>query len=208
MSRASALSSSQGGVTLVETLVALFVISMMASAGAVITTQALRGASAVETRGDAATEVSIALGMLSADLAAYAGRASQDASMSEPAYVFAGHAPRHDGRVMVFVRNGWANPLGDPRSDLQRVEYTFHNGTLLRRSWAAPDPGPTTPMVEQVLLDGLESLDVRYGRQETWSSEWLTTGSGTERPPQKVELTFTFSRDDLLTTRFLIGAGA
>ncbi|MEQ9505760.1 MAG: type II secretion system minor pseudopilin GspJ [Hyphomonas sp.] len=200
--------SPQSGVTLVETLVALFVIALMTSAGAVMTSQSLRGARAVEARGDAAAEISIALGMLSSDLAAYAGRASQDASLTDPAYAFAGYAPRHDGRILVFVRNGWANPIGDTRSDLQRVEYRFQNGSLIRRSWSSPDPALGTPMVEQVLLSGLEDLDVRFGRQESWSSEWLATGTDAEPPPQKVELTLTFSREDQLTARYLIGAGA
>jgi general secretion pathway protein J len=199
--------SSQSGVTLVETLVALFVIALMASAGAVMTTQSLRGARAVEARGDGAAELSIALGMLSADLAAYTGRVSQDASTTDPAYAFSGHAPRHDGRIMIFVRNGWANPAGDARSDLQRVEYLFQDGAFIRRSWAAPDPGLGTPTTEDVLLSGLEGLDARFGRADTWTSEWIVTGDTSEQSPQKVELTFSFASDDQLTTRYLIGAG-
>lgn len=199
--------SLQSGVTLVETLVSLFVIALMASAGAIMTSQSLRGARAVETRGDEAAEVSIALGMVSADLAAYTARASQDASATEPAYAFAGHAPSHDGRIMVFVRNGWANPTGDARSDLQRVEYIFRNGALVRKSWAAPDPGAGTPVSEEVLLTGLEDLDARFGRADNWTSEWLVTADSSQPSPQKVELTLSFARDDQLTARYLIGAG-
>ncbi len=208
MSQRPAAPSAESGVTLVETLVALFVIALMASAGAVMTNQALRGARAVESRGNAAAEISIALGTLSADLAAYANRPSQDASLTDQASAFAGHAPRHDGRIMAFVRNGWANPAGEGRGDLQRVEYLFRNGALVRRSWSAPDPGAGTPMVEDVLLSGLEDVDARFGRSENWTSEWLVTGKNSEPTPQKVELTLTFSRDDRLTARYLLGAGS
>lgn len=200
--------NSQAGVTLIETLVALFVIALMATAGAVMTNQSLRGARAVETRGDAASEMSIALGILSADLAAYTGRSSEDAASTEGPLAFSGHPPRHDGRLMVFVRNGWDNPLGETRSDLQRVEYLFSNGALIRRSWAAPDPVPATPMVEEVLLTGLQSVEARFGRAETWQEDWRVAGTGDDPAPQKVELTFTFAPDDTLTARYLIGAGA
>lgn len=199
---------SQAGVTLVETLIALFVIALMAAAGAVMTNQSLRGARAVETRGDAASEMSIALGILSADLAAYTGRPSGDAASTDGPLAFSGHPPRHDGRLMVFVRNGWDNPLGEIRSDLQRVEYLFSNGALIRRSWAAPDPVAATPMVEETLLTGLQSVEARFGRAETWQDDWRVTGAGDDPAPQKVELTFTFAPDDTLTARYLIGAGA
>lgn len=199
--------ATQSGVTLVETLVALFVIALMATAGAVVTSQSLKGARIVEARGAAASEVSVALGLLSADLAAYTGRTSQDASLSEPAHAFAGHGPRHDGRLMVFVRNGWDNPRGAHRSDLQRIEYLLEDGVLIRRSWSAPDPGPATPMVEERLLSRLERLQARFGRGDTWASEWLQTGSTGQAAPQKVELTFTFGPEDTLVTRYLIGAG-
>jgi general secretion pathway protein J len=199
--------SSESGITLIETLVALFVIALMASAGAVMTGQTLRGARMVETRGAESGTLAIALNTLAGDLAAYTGRPSQDPALSEPATAFAGHAPRADGRVMVFVRNGWANPSGAARSDLQRVEYRFENGALIRRSWLAPDPGPATSVVDETLLSGLVALEARFGQADSWRSEWLADGSEAENAPQKVELTLTFAEDDTLTVRYLIGAG-
>lgn len=198
---------SESGVTLIETLIALFVIALMASAGAVMTSQTLRGARMVETRGAESGALAIALNTLSADLAAYTGRLSQDAALNEPATTFAGHGPRADGRLMVFVRNGWANPSGAARSDLQRVEYRFENGALIRRSWFAPDPGPATSVVDETLLSGLAGLEARFGRADTWRSEWLADGSDAVAAPQKAELTLTFAEGDVLTVRYLIGAG-
>lgn len=198
---------SESGVTLMETLVALFVIAMMAAAGAVMTSQSLRGARNVESRGAAVSELSVALGLIGSDLAAYTGRTSQDSALSEPALAFAGHAPRFDGRLMVFVRNGWDNPGGALRSDLQRVEYRFEDGVLIRRSWAAPDPAPATPAIDEPLLSGLQRVDARFGREDTWAGEWLSANDGVQAPPQKVELTFTFAPGDTLVARYLIGAG-
>lgn len=199
--------SPQAGVTLIETLVALFVIALMAAAGAIMTSQTIRGARAVETRGAAATEIAAALSTLSADLAAYAGRASQDETLATPASLFEGFPPRHDGRLLVFVRNGWANPGDNRRSHLQRVEYLYSAGRLVRRSWASPDPGPGTPSVDQTLLEGLERIDMRFGRGDVWRSEWVALAGTAEPAPQKAELRLTFSKDNVLTARYLIGGG-
>jgi general secretion pathway protein J len=208
VNRTNSENRGESGVTLVETLVALFVIALMASAGAVMTTQSLAGARAVETRGDKAAELSTALSMISADLGALMIRPSQDANQSEPPYVFQGYAPRYDGRIMVFVRNGWPNPQDELRSDLQRVEYLLESGSLIRRSWAAADPAQSTKTVDQVLLEGIETLEVRFGRADTWQSEWVVPVAESPTLPQKTELTFRFSKDDTLSARFLIGAGS
>lgn len=208
MNRAKSENQGESGVTLVETLIALFVIALMASAGAVMTTQSLTGARSVETRGDKAAELTTALSMISADLGALMVRPSQDANQSAPPYLFEGYAPRYDGRIMVFVRNGWPNPKDEARSDLQRVEYVLENGLLIRRSWAAADPAQSTQTVDLVLLTGVETLEVRFGRGDAWQSEWLVPVADSVTLPQKAELKIGFSQDDILSARFLIGAGS
>lgn len=199
--------ASESGVTLIETLVALFVIALMATAGALMTVQSLRGARSVEAKGDAATQLSIAAGRIRDDLAAFVPRTSRDAADIESPALFSGYPPRHDGRMMVFVRNGWGNPAGDVRSGLQRVEYLFEKGRLIRRSWAAADPGPQTRSYDDLLLVGLESVEARYGRGDTWSSEWINTPDAAQPLPQKVELTLRFKERDVVTLRLLLGAG-
>lgn len=199
--------SSQSGVTLIETLVALFVIALMATAGAMMTAQAVRGARAVEDKGAGARDLGIALGLLAGDLAAAQGRTFQSPEMTEPPVLFEGFAPRHDGRLMRFVRNGWANPGESVRSDLQLVEYVFERGRLIRRSWSAPDPGGQTPYAEQVLVSGLEALRARYGREANWQETWTLLPSDQTPGPQKVEITLTYSEGDEVRAEFLIGAG-
>lgn len=197
----------QSGVTLIETLVALFVIALMATAGAIMTGQSLRGARNVEAIGTEAANIASAIGIIRADLAAFVPRASQDAVMLAPPSLFQGYAPRHDGRVMVFVRNGWANPAGELRSGLQRVEYIFEREQLIRRSWSAPDPGPGTKVADDVLLVGITKFDAQYGRGEAWADEWVTLPGMGDPLPQKAELVITMPENDILRTRLLIGDG-
>lgn len=199
--------SRQSGVTLIETLVALFVIALMATAGAVMTAQSVRGAQAVEAKGTDARELAAALGLMADDLAAAQSRPFQLPGQTDGPALFEGYAPRHDGRLMQFVRNGWANPEGAVRSDLQLVEYTFEQGALIRRSWAAPDPGAATMRVEQTLISGLTSVDARYGRAGAWQPEWTLLPAGEAPGPQKAEVVLTFAERGQLRAKFLIGAG-
>ena len=83
----------------------------------------------------------------------------------------------------------------------------MRDGTLIRRSWWMPDPGPETPFQEDPLLTGLQDVTARFGRGDLWQDAWSVSGAGEMPAPQKVELTLTFSQDDTVMSRFLVGAG-
>lgn len=57
-----------------------------------------------------------------------------------------------------FVRRGWSNPLGLPRSDLMQVSYQLDGTTLKRQYWSAEEkyPAPQT----QLLLDNISSFGI------------------------------------------------
>ncbi|MFN7055247.1 type II secretion system minor pseudopilin GspJ [Hyphomonas sp.] len=197
----------EAGMTLLETLISLFLIAVIATAGSGMLIQALRGAQMVEARGADAREIEAALAAIRHDLEAFTGRTARTGMGTETLTPFDGRASAASGRLFSFVRNGWADPGGAAgRSDLQRVEYAFEQGALIRRSWRSPDPGPATPVVEQRLLEGLEGLSVRYGRVSSWRGDWMAdAGSGADALPDKLELTFRFNREDELTARFRLG---
>ncbi|MFN3312251.1 MAG: type II secretion system minor pseudopilin GspJ [Hyphomonas sp.] len=196
------------GMTLLETLISLFLIALIATAGSGMLIQALRGARLVDERGADAREIDSALALIRNDLEAFTGRPARTGLASEGDTVFDGRGPVSGGRIFSFVRNGWADPGNlSGRSDLQLVEYAYERGTLIRRSWRSPDPGPATPVVEQRLLEGLEGLEVRYGRTRSWRGNWIAEGGDDEAEalPDKVELTFRFAPDDELIARFRLG---
>ena len=202
----SAPANTQSGISLVETMIALFVVALLATAGGVMLTQSLRGTRLIEDRGSQARELQTALAILRDDFAAFVDRPSRaDASADLPTR-FEGQPVRFDGRIATFIRNGWANPADHPRSDLQRVEYRFDNGALVRRSWSSPDAGPGTAIADQILLSGLEDISVQYGREQNWRPDWVVPASAEGAPlPDKVQLVFTFGEDDTLTAKFRIG---
>lgn len=202
----TARSTFQSGISLVETMIALFVVALLATAGGIMLTQSLRGARLVEDRGSDAQQIQSALAVLRDDFSAFVDRPGRSDVSSELPTRFEGQPVRFDGRIVAFVRNGWSNPADAPRSDLQRVEYLFADGTLTRRSWSAPDIGPGTAIAEQALLSGLEEVTVRYGREQSWKPDWIVPASSAEAPfPDKIELTFSFGEDDTLTAMFRLG---
>lgn len=198
--------SPQSGVSLMETLIALFVVALLATAGGVMLTQSLRGTRLIEDRGDHARKLQTALAVLRDDFAAFVDRPSRADASSDLPTRFEGQPIRFDGRIVTFVRNGWSNPSDLPRSDLQRVEYRFDNGALIRRSWSAPDAGPSTAVAEQTLLSGLEDISVQYGREQSWKPDWIVPAGMADAPlPDKIQLVFTFDEDDTLTAKFRLG---
>lgn len=196
----------QAGISLVETMIALFVIALLAAAGGTMLTQSLRGARVVEDRSAHSKDLLIALAVVRDDFAAFVDRPSRnDASGGFPLR-FEGKPVRDDAAIVSFIRNGWPNPDAQPRGDLQRVEYVYRDGDFIRRSWSAPDPGPGTAVSEQALLSGIERMSVRYGQSKEWKSDWVVVSDAQNRLfPDKVEFVFSFAEDDAITAKFRLG---
>jgi general secretion pathway protein J len=202
----SAPANSQSGISLVETMIALFVVALLATAGGVMLTQSLRSTRSIEERGTQARELQTALAVLRDDFAAFVDRPSRAHASADLPTRFEGQPVRFDGRIVTFIRNGWANPANQPRGDLQRVEYRFDDGALVRRSWSSPDAGPGTAIADQILLAGLEEISVHYGREESWRPDWIVSATAAEAPlPDKIQMVFTFGDEDTLTAKFRIG---
>jgi general secretion pathway protein J len=75
--------------------------------------------------------------------------------------------------LLVFTRSGWRNPLGRPRSGLQRVAYLFEENTVRRRFWRDLDRAPDPPVWTVDVLTGVERVSLRFlGLKELWHERW------------------------------------
>lgn len=103
---------------------------------------------------------------------------------------------------ITFTRGGWSNPLGRPRSLLQRVRYRLGSTiaaqeagdnpspSLLRDYWQVLDQAQDTKPQTQVLLTGITALELRYlDREGEWQQEWplpdytgITTAASDQLP--------------------------
>lgn len=107
--------------------------------------------------------------------------------------------PALDGSdVLQFTRGGWSNPLGRPRSDLQRVAYAFEDEELVRYTWQVLDRAQDTLPDRRPLTPAIRDMMIRYlTAAGEWRDSWPDeddeaapgTGPSTSLLPQVVEIT-------------------
>jgi general secretion pathway protein J len=80
---------------------------------------------------------------------------------------------RDDPYALELTRQGWRNPLNDPRSELQRVAYSLDGTTLHRWQWQVLDRAQDSQPLDQVLLKDVDQLQVRFlDSQNKWVDAW------------------------------------
>jgi general secretion pathway protein J len=196
---------SEAGFTLIETLVALGVTAMLATAGTLMMLQTLQASRAIDARMADVRALEAANGLLRADFSEMTVRPSAAPDDFAPAVGFSGRTGIETGDLISFVRSGWRDPrVGGDRSDLQRVAIRLEDGQLIRKAWLRPDPVRNTPVVERVLLDGISNLEIRYRQKGVWFDEWPADANG--RHPDLVQLDLKFAGADQLTLQYMVGA--
>lgn len=195
----------EAGFTLVETLVALGVTAMLATAGTLMMLQTLQASRAIDARMTDVRTLEAANGLLRADFSEMTRRPSAAPDDFTPPVGFTGGQGIETGDLISFVRSGWRDPrVGGDRSDLQRVAFRLEDGKLIRKAWLRPDPVRNTPVVERVLLDGISDLEIRYRQKGVWFDEWPADANG--RYPDLVQLDLEFTAADQLTLQYMVGA--
>jgi general secretion pathway protein J len=117
---------------------------------------------------------------------------------------------QRDGGVE-FTRSGWRNPLGAPRSALERVGYRLdgQKKELVRSHWRVLDRAPQSTALETPVLTQVESLEWRFmDAQREWHTAWPELSPvglpATDTPPRAVEITLHLK--DLGAVRLLFSA--
>jgi len=112
-----------------------------------------------------------------------------------------------DGAVE-FTRSGWRNPLGQPRSALQRVAYRLDDeNQLVRASWTALDRAQDTEPSLVVVLEQVEDIRWRFLQGNDWRDAWPPAGASgatLDEVPRAVEIVLTLK--DLGEVRLLFSA--
>ncbi|UCC56333.1 MAG: type II secretion system minor pseudopilin GspJ [Gammaproteobacteria bacterium] len=75
-----------------------------------------------------------------------------------------------------LTRGGWQNPLQNPRSTLQRVGYVLEDRKLVRHSWLVLDRAQDSEPRQQVLVQDIVNVRVRYlDPENNWQEQWPTS---------------------------------
>ena len=174
----------ESGFTLVETLVALLILSMLAVAGGNLLLRATASGEQLRDREEIVRQLDIAQAFIRSDFEAIVVRGVEPPEGFDGAVTLVGGETNRTDGVIRFVRGGWMNPAGaTPRSDLQAVQYDLtDDGRLLRRAWTRPDATGATPVAERTLLSGIAEIDLRFWAGNEMSSYW----EGTTTPPNNV----------------------
>ncbi|MGM0570057.1 type II secretion system minor pseudopilin GspJ [Marinobacter sp.] len=115
--------------------------------------------------------------------------------------------------VLSVTRQGWRNPLGKQRSELQRSAWEFTGDEVRRRYWVMLDQAQEDESRDQLLLERVTAFTVRFlDENRDWQEDWPPTNQGTPGGPgapviplpMAVEVTLEHERFGELTRLFLM----
>ena len=159
------------GFTLLEVLIAVFITSMISLGVWQVMNTLMNSREGIERVSGAFRDVQKTVALLERDLLQAVKRPVKDA--------YGERLPALTSRIsdakLELTRQGWRNPLGDKRSELQRVawEYDELEERLIRRYWPVLDRAPNTRSREQELLENVESVEVQFrDTNGQWLSQW------------------------------------
>lgn len=201
------VSHSQRGFTLVETLVALFILAIVSSAGAALLISATSASQQVRQQEAEARKLDIAQALIRQDIAALSARTIKPADGFSLAGNLYGEAPRGEAPFLRFVRSGWINPGSiEPRSNLQSVEYFLRGGVLVREAALRPDATNGTPVSSRVLLEGISRIELGFVRGDQRSDFWIGDSQITSAVlPDLIEMELFFENGTSLSLAALTG---
>lgn len=169
----------QAGFTLLEVLVAVFITSMISLGVWQVMNTLMDSREGIQRVSGAFRDAQKTVSLLERDLLQAVNRSVKDA--------YGERLPAMTSRInnspLALTRQGWRNPLGERRSELQRVawEYDELEEQLVRRYWPVLDRAQNTESREQTLLDNVTSLEVRFLEgTEQWRDEWPSGEGGLE----------------------------
>lgn len=168
------------GFTLVEMMTALAVFGVLGLMAAQILTGTIRLGETTRDRGEALSDVQRAMHIIGRDIMQLTRRTVLDelGESTEPVVV-------SGTSLMELTRLGWQNPLGEPRSELQRVAYLLRDDTLIRLFWPVLDRAPGSEPIPQVLLKGVaEARFAVHDDQGEQHGFWPLVEAGDETAPE------------------------
>ncbi|MEK7322876.1 MAG: type II secretion system minor pseudopilin GspJ [Pseudomonadota bacterium] len=176
----------QHGFTLLELLVALAIFAVLAAIAYTALNQVSSTRTHMQARSERLTALQMIFTVLGRDIEQGIGRWVRDEfGDAEPAMKGGGVGTN----LLTLTRAGWRNPLGLPRSHLQRVAYVFADNKLLRQSWTVLDRGPGVLPHEETMLENVRAVELRFLDQaRQWQGFWPPPGQDTAMP-RAVEIT-------------------
>lgn len=190
-----------GGFTLIELLVALFIAAVMFAIGYGAINEALQSRGSIRRHQQNLVQLETTLQVMEQDFVQLAPRPVRqpggdgylpclqgsppsdlsDTSDTSSASTTSSTSDTSDmdtsTPLVVLTRSGWSNPIGLPRTELERVAYVLDNGTLVRESWNVLDATLSSMPVKRNLLKHVRSVSFQYmSITRSWINTWPPAG--------------------------------
>ena len=198
-------SGSPLGFTLIELLVALFIAAVMFAIGYGAINQALQNKGTISRHQQSLVQLESAMQIMEQDFVQIAPRPVRDpggngyvaclvgqpASDSSDSADSSSPSTTSDATddsdsdtaipLVMLTRGGWSNPIGLPRTELERVAYVLENGTLVREHWDVLDGTLSSLPVKRNLLKHVRSVSFQYmAVTHSWVQNWPPTATSGE----------------------------
>lgn len=188
----------QGGFTLLEVLVAVAITALIGVGIWQVMSGVIKARTTVDSVSDRFEKLQRAMLLIERDIVQVVNRPIRGAYGDKQFAL----TSLGDTYFIQLTRQGWRNPLDDPRSELQRVAYSLEGQTLHRWQWQVLDRAQDSKPVDQTLLDNVISVKVRFMNQEgNWVDQWPEEVPGQAPPkpetaslPSAIELTLDLKR--------------
>ena len=159
------------GFTLIELLVAMAIVAIIGVMALTGLNQVIQQQTLARERVERWQAIQLTMRLVMQDLSQLHPRATreelgesfQPSLLADPSAQFA----------LEFSRAGWANPGAFPRGTVLRVAYNWEEDTLVRLHWPVMDRTLSTPPIRTELLDGVQSVEVRFlDNAGQWHLDW------------------------------------
>jgi general secretion pathway protein J len=163
----------RSGFTLLEVVIAIFIMAIMFAIGYRALAQAMIERDALKTSQARVNEIQKGMRIVAQDFAQIAARPARDTQGNGELQAAIG-ANARDNILLTFSRTGWSNPAGLQRPAEERVRYRFLDGSLIREHWLSVDPALNAEPRQRVVLTRVKSVEVRFLDPVTrnWRTDW------------------------------------
>ena len=171
------------GMTLIELLVTIMILSILGAFSVRAVTQAINGQSMLEAHYAHWQQLARAFGRIESDLLQLGGRQAASSVAEEetrqPAAVWLERTPEGHSRLLFWKM--------DAQTGAERVGFEFEAGTLYRLSWPGL-PGASTLPVRTPLLEGVSRVEWAVLDNAHWYASWPSSPARAAVVPQAVRL--------------------
>lgn len=171
--------ANQRGFTLIELMIAIGIFAVVGVLSSQMLNNIIRQQEIIEERGVRLSDMQRGMNILQRDIAQLTNRPIRDEfGDPRPAIIIDDELP------LEFTRQGWRNPLGQVRSELQRIAYELREDKLYRYYWTVLDRAPDSEPLEQVLMEGV--LDAEFTGLDGNGDRWPQPGWNPADPGQRL----------------------